>query len=59
LGIWWEKRPEIPRASSKNGNVGCERLSRLKVGGLTLDEMPYTGERELVKPTSSRKTSIK
>jgi hypothetical protein len=30
-----------------------ERLSRLKG---TLDEMPYSGERALVEPTSSKKT---
>ena len=34
-------------------DLGGERLSGLKE---SLDEMPYIGERELVKPTSSRKT---
>ena len=35
-------------------DLGHERLSRLKRG--ILDEMPYSGERELVKSTFSRKT---
>ena len=36
-------------------DLGGERLSRLKERE-TLDEIPYSGERELVEPTSSRKT---
>jgi hypothetical protein len=35
-------------------DLGGERLSGLK--GRDLDEMYYSGERELVEPTSSRKT---
>lgn len=68
-GIGWGI--EALRASRKNGNrqprdvggwvypiecirdLGGEKLSGLKLG--ELDEMPYSGERELVEPTSSRK----
>ena len=60
-------RAKAPRASRKTGNrqpwgggalectrdLGGERLSGLKG---TLDEMSYSGERELVESTSSRKT---
>jgi hypothetical protein len=45
----WRDPPECTR------DLGDERLSGLKgVGGL--DEMPYSRERELIEPTSSRKT---
>jgi hypothetical protein len=72
IGIWCGKRTEALRASRKNTNrqpwevggwghslectrdLGGERFSEIK--GWTLDEMPYTGERELVEPVSSRKT---
>jgi hypothetical protein len=71
-GIGWGKRTEALRTSRKNGNrqlwkVGGRgtlqnvpetwevRDSQNSKGG-TLDEMPYSGERELVESTSSRKT---
>jgi hypothetical protein len=41
--------------SRKYQRLACERLSGLK--GSTLDKMPYSGERELVKTTSNRKTT--
>jgi hypothetical protein len=44
----WEDPPECTR------DLGDEKLSGLKVR--TLDEMPYSEERELVEPTSSKKT---
>jgi hypothetical protein len=43
----WGDPPECTR------DLGDERLSGLK--GRDLDEKPYSGERELVEPTSSRK----
>jgi hypothetical protein len=64
-GIMWGKRTEALRGSRKNGNrhpreVGGwgdppEWMSQDSKGG-TLDEMPYSGERDLVEHTSSRKT---
>jgi hypothetical protein len=70
--LWREDRTEALRASRKNGNrqpweVGGGEIllnvpetwegrdSQNSKGG-TLDEMPYSGERELVESTSSRKT---
>ena len=44
----WRDPPECTR------DLGAQRLSGLK--GRTLDEMPYSKERELIEPTSSRKT---
>jgi hypothetical protein len=65
-----EKDPEGQQKEWKHATSGRRRLSRVlqnipeisemrdswdsKRG--TLDEMPYIGERELVEPTSSRKT---
>jgi len=51
-GNWEGKRTEALRASRKNGNRQLQ-----EVGGWGIfDDMPFSGERELVKPTFSRKT---
>jgi hypothetical protein len=56
------KRTEALRASRKNGNKqpqeiggGPSRMHQVSKGG-TLAEMPKRRERELIEPTSSRKT---
>jgi hypothetical protein len=40
-------------------DLGGERISRISSKGGTFDEMPNSGERELVESTFSRKTGIK
>ena len=71
-GIGWGERTEALRASRKSGNRQPQEVggwgylqnvpqtwevrdSQDSKGG-NLDEMPYIWERELVEPTSSRKT---
>jgi hypothetical protein len=56
------KRTKAFRASRKNGKRQPRRWDIGEVSdshdskGRTLGEMPFIGERELVEPTSSRKT---
>ena len=71
-GVGWGGRSEALRTRRKNGNRQPQEVggggtlqnvpetwevrdSQNSKGG-TLDEMPYSGERELVESTSSRKT---
>jgi hypothetical protein len=72
IWYWMRKRTEALRASRKNGNQQPQEIrgwgtlqnapetwevkdSQESKGG-TLDEMPNSRERELIEPTSSRKT---
>jgi hypothetical protein len=74
IGYWVGKNTEALRTSRKNGNRPPQKVGGRgslqnipetwevrdcqDSKGKTLDEMHFSGEREFVEPTSSRKTGL-